>query len=369
MRANPPVRRRLLSASIALGLLLVSGAALADLRGWFLDVGQGDAALFVSSSGKVVLVDAGPAGSDDTIRDAMALAGVEAIDLVVLTHAHVDHIGGLRALLADVTVRRVLDPGFDHPTRAYAKLLAALQSRGVPIEIARRGQTVDLGAGVVMTVLAPREPLLSGTRSDANSNSIVARLDDGDIAVLLTGDAEAPTETRLLQDGGRLEATVLKVAHHGSEHATSLRFLDAVRPKAGVVSCGRDNNYGHPGERMMERLRARGVPLYRTDLSGTIAFRSDGKRWAMAAQRVPARPAAPDEIAAPAALVNVNTASIEELVKLPGIGPSKAKAIVASRREGPFATVEDLARVRGIGPKTVAKLKALVTVGESPGAR
>lgn len=374
MRVSASAPRRATSIALALALLLLCGSALANLRGWFLDVGQGDAALFVSPSGKVVLVDAGPAGSDDVIRGAMAAAGVEAIDLVVLTHAHVDHIGGLRGLLSDIPVRRVLDSGFDHPTRAYSRLLEALQSRKVPIDTARRGQVIDLGGGVEMRVLGPREPLLAGTRSDPNANSIIARLVHGDVAVMLTGDAEAPTETRLLQDGGVLQSTVLKVAHHGSEHATSMRFLGAVQPKAGVVSCGHDNKYGHPREALLGRLKARRVPLYRTDLDGTIAFRTDGKRWAMAAQRVPTAQASTDapvgatEVAASTGLIDVNTASVQELVSLPGIGPKKAQAIVESRSHGPFVSVEDLRRVHGIGPKTVAKLRDLVTVDTAPAA-
>ena len=201
-------------------------------------------------------------------------------------------------------------------------------------------------------------------------DSIVARLAYGDVSVLLTGDAEADTEQRLLEDGGALGATVLKVAHHGSDHATSLRFLDAVKPKVGVVSCGRDNHYGHPALGLRGRLRARRVPLYRTDLGGTVAFRTDGTHWAVASEGVGPTPLGPGAHAPPpttlqlTVLINVNTADVDALVALPGIGPKKAAAIVAARDERPFATVDDLIRVRGIGPKTLERLRSLVTVGD-----
>jgi competence protein ComEC len=367
---------------VSLVLLLSSGAALADLRGWFLDVGQGDSALFVSPTGTVVLVDAGPKGSEDVIRAAMERAGVSSIDWVVLTHAHVDHIGGLRALLSDVKVARVIDSGFVHPTRSYQALMEALQAHDIPVQTGRRGQVIDLGDGVRLRLLGPRDPLLSGTRSDPNANSIIARLSLGAVSVMLTGDAEAPTEARLLGDGDSLVSTVLKVAHHGSNHATSLRFLDATKPKVGVVSCGKDNRYSHPAAGLRGRLKARRVPLYRTDLGGTIAFRTDGQSWAVAAERAALRspvPAVSPDVASPSghthpaskvtvlgdgALVNVNTADVAELDTLPGIGPKKAAAIIATREEALFESIDALRRVRGIGPKTLERLRPLVTVGD-----
>jgi competence protein ComEC len=285
-------------------------------------------------------------------------------------------------LLTDVKVGRVVDSGVVHPTRTYQTLMETLEAQKIPVQTGRRGQVIDLGDGVRLRVLGPEDPLLRGTRSDPNSNSIIARLSHGAVSVLLTGDAEAPTEARLLEDGDVLASTVLKVAHHGSDHATSLSFLDAAKPKVGVVSCGKDNKYSHPAEGLQGRLKARRVPLYRTDLAGTIAFRTDGRSWAVAAERAVSRstktPTSPDVMptdapspatptAAPSAateLVNVNTADAAELDTLPGIGPKKAAAIIATREEAPFESVDALRRVRGIGAKTVEKLRPLVTVGE-----
>ena len=366
------------------GLLISWSVQAADLRGWFLDVGQGDAALFVSPSGQVLLVDAGPRGSHEEIKEAMERAGVSRIDVVVLTHAHLDHIGGLKKLLESVPIGRVVDSGFIHPTKAYQALLEALKAKSVPMVTGRRGQSVDLGEGVALTLLGPQDPLLRGTRSDPNANSIIARLVHGEVSVLLTGDAEAPTESRLLSEGGTLASTILKVAHHGSDHATSLSFLDASRPTIGVVSCGKDNKYGHPAPGLISRMKTRRVPMYRTDRGGAVAFRSDGKSWAVesshplqpegraGAQSATGAPKPPPQ-AAPGAkasvrsegLININTADLSELDTLPGIGPKKAAAIISTREEAPFESVDDLRRVRGIGPKTLERLRPLVTIGST----
>ena len=388
---QPRVSRAVALVVGLVGVFLSWGAQAGDLRGWFLDVGQGDAALFVSPSGQVLLVDAGPRGADDEIQEAMRDAGVSHIDVVVLTHAHLDHIGGLKALLGDVQIGRVIDSGFMHPTKAYQSLLKALEDHKVPMETGRKGLSIELGGGVSLGLLGPSDPLLSGTRSDPNSNSIIARLVHGEVSVLLTGDAEAPTESRLMAEGEPLEATVLKIAHHGSDHATSLSFLDASQPKVGVVSCGRNNKYGHPAPGLMQRLARKRVPLHRTDRGGTVAFRSDGTSWALESSEASrttkdkasegsadvalntpvsqppplAPPAHTDQAQASSeGLVNVNTADLALLDTLPGIGPKKAALIIEAREVTPFSSIDDLARVRGIGPKTVERLRPLVTVGQ-----
>ena len=145
---------------------------------------------------------------------------------------------------------------------------------------ARSGQVVDLGENVRLEILAPSEPLLKGTESDANNNSIVARLTYGDTAFLFTGDMENAERARLLRSASsnQLRADVLKVAHHGSHNGTDPDFLRAVRPRYSVISLARDNDYGHPHREALEALRNSGTRILRTDEQGSITFTSNGRQ-------------------------------------------------------------------------------------------
>jgi competence protein ComEC len=281
----------LLRRAVALLSLLVCAQALAglpppaagQLTVYFLDVGQGDAALVVSPTGKTVLVDGGPPDAGMLSRKLTRLLGAP-LDLVVLSHPHLDHLGGLPAVLESPGARRYMDPGFDHPTAAYRDLLRQVGAKEIPFLEPEPGPggapfQLELGGGVTLTVLWPRrpaEPFLTGTRSDANSNSIVFRLDHAKTSFLFTGDAEADTESRLLRSGQKLSATVLKAPHHGSRHSSGERFLERVSPKAVVVSSGRQNEYGHPHEHALGRYQAAGAAVYRTDAQGDLVAVSDG---------------------------------------------------------------------------------------------
>jgi competence protein ComEC len=275
----------------------------------FLDVGQGDAALVTTSDHHAILIDGGP--PEGAHRVAEAVRGL-AVDALVLSHAHADHLGDLPSLVRSLSLEQVFEPAFaPHVVTAYGRMLAELREAHVPVVAARRGDRFHIGGTVDVTVLAPREPLLVHTRSDLNANSVVVRVDHhapaGDVRVLFEGDAEHPTEARLLEDATSLRADVLKVAHHGSKHATSERFLAAVAPRLAVISCGLDNDYGHPHAATLARLAAHGVAIARTDLEGDVTVTSDagGLRWAVArdvsdaALRLPGRtppgPAPPPE--------------------------------------------------------------------------
>lgn len=270
-----------------------AGPVLVDV----LDVGQGDAVL-VRGGGETVLIDAGD--RDGPVVERLHALGVYRLDLVVATHPHADHIGEMADVLRTFEVERYVDNGMAHTTQTYRDVLGALAAGGVPRHVARAGDTFPLGDEATLTVLFPGEPLLTGTRSDLNSNSVVLRLDHGEVSVLLTGDAEAPTEVALVE-GGLSPVDVLKVSHHGSAHSTTRRLLDAARPEVALISCGAANRYGHPAAETLERLRAAGVLVYRTDTQQTLRVASDGEGYTVRTGSVfelgPGLPTAPPALA------------------------------------------------------------------------
>jgi len=254
-------------------LFLVSSFG-ADLTVDMLDVGQGDAIL-VRTEGFAALIDAGPRDADTEAQ--LKALGVTHLDVVVATHPHADHIGRMPQVLQTFSVGQYVDNGMSHTTKNYERLMAAVEATEVPHRKATNGMTFPFGDEAVFTVLFPGETLLRGTRSDLNSNSVVLRLDHGESSFLFTGDAEAPTESHLLRSQlGDID--VLKVAHHGSGHSSTLPFLETLRPQAALISCGEDNRYHHPYPQALKRLRSVGSLIYRTDLSGNIRALSDGNK-------------------------------------------------------------------------------------------
>ena len=259
---------------------------LKPLTVYFFDVGQGDAALIVSPTGKTVLIDGGPPEADEALVPRLRQLVQGPIDLVVLTHPHLDHLGGLVKILQAVGARRFMDPGFDHPSESYRKLLDVVGQKVGQVMTPTPNPsspetllTVGLGEGVTLTLLWPRTPrdaFLANTRSDVNANSIVAKLTYGKTAFLFTGDAEPETESFLLTRPIDFTSTVLKVAHHGGKHSSTAPFLAAVKPQAAVISCGTGNDYGHPTPEALQRLGDVGARVFRTDLQGEVLAVSNG---------------------------------------------------------------------------------------------
>ena len=246
------------------------------LRVDFMDVGQGDAALVTSPTGKTVLIDGGLPEAGNTVVAFLDGHGIAMLDLVFLTHRHADHLGGLRAVVDKHGTRMFLDAPYPHEIQEYDRLLALLDKQHVPVRQAERGRTIDLGGDTRLTLLGPPEPPLSNTRSDVNANSVVSRIDFGKVAVLFAADAEAQTERWLLDSQANLRAAVLKVAHHGSRYSSTPAFLQAVNPLVAVVSVGAGNEYHHPDPQTLGRLARMGTHVFRTDIDGPVAIESDG---------------------------------------------------------------------------------------------
>lgn len=287
-----------------------------ELQVRVLDVGpiNGDSILITSAGGKTVLIDAGDTSKGKVVVEALKRYNVQQLDYLIITHPHPDHMGGATEVFKAVKVLNVIDngqtPGVppelqpaqkpaprtasvkkSQPiklsktasiTKFYDDYKLAVTNSGAHYEKAQPGTKYDLGNGALLTILAPTEPVFTKEHmktggNEPNANSIVARLDYGAFSMLLPGDAEDQTEHRLLTKEVNLEAKVLKVAHHGSRYTSSEDFLKRVKPEFAVVSCGAWNRYGHPAQSVLDRLRAAGVKLYRTDLQGEVTITTRGK--------------------------------------------------------------------------------------------
>ena len=236
----------------------------------FIDVGQADSIL-LECDGKFALVDGGNVSDGQAVAAYLLMQGVQKLDLVVATHPHEDHIGGLSDVIDLIPVDTVWSSPIPNETNPVRAFLKSVSNRGLEVLQPKVGQVFNLGTATI-TVIGPVKDY-----EDVNNLSIILMVQHGDNRFLLTGDMERVAENDLIESGADLKADVLKVGHHGSETSTGYRFLREVMPSYAVISCGKDNSYGHPHEDPLSRLRDAEVAVLRTDESSTIIARSDGK--------------------------------------------------------------------------------------------
>jgi len=242
------------------------------LHATFIDVGQGDSALFELPDGTIVLVDGGEEGQGfGAVVPILEEKGIEAIDLMILTHPHSDHCGGLDEVMAHVSVVEIWENGEALDSPAYAGYGVARNASGAEIVHPEPGDARAFGE-VVIEVLATNTGY-----PEANNDSIVASLTYKDVRFLLPGDAEVEEQSDLLDAyEAELRAAVLKVTHHGSSDFAPL-FPEAVMPDYAVISCGAGNDYGHPHQEALDAYAAIGAAICRTDLMGDVTFSTDGE--------------------------------------------------------------------------------------------
>jgi competence protein ComEC len=252
-----------------------------DLRAYFLDVGQGDSSVFLFKD-KVILIDAGEVDQGDRVVSDLQNLGVRKIDLLVATHPHSDHIGGMQKVLAAFPVGKVLDSGLPSTSSLYEHFLETVDRKKIPYVVAEQGQTIDPDPSLRILVLSPPRERIG---DDLNTNSIVLRISYGTVNLLYTGDASIAAEGVMEKAGYPLSAQVLKVGHHGSSDASSAAFLTRVDPEVAVISLGENNEYGHPHRETLERLKAAGPLVFRTDEAGTVLVESDGATYSVVTEK------------------------------------------------------------------------------------
>lgn len=255
----------------------VSEGKNSDTLVYYLDVGQGDSELIRLKSGETILIDAGTPDTADSLCDRLQKLGVSKIDILIATHPHADHIGGMAKVVDRFAVGEIYMPRIPDKqvptTSTYEKLLTAIDRKGLKITAGKAGMTVLNSGGEKLEFLAPN----SSKYNDLNSYSIVAMLTCGEKRFLFMGDAQTDSEKEILKNGSNLKCDVLKCGHHGSATSTGAAFLKTADPQSAVISCGQNNDYGHPDEKIVARLQKAGVTLYRTDRQKTVLARCDGK--------------------------------------------------------------------------------------------
>ena len=241
-----------------------------------IDVGQGDSLLVITPEGNTILIDAGDPTQGDRVVAYLRRQGVTRIDHLVVSHPHGDHIGGLDAVLNTLPVSRVYMPPVIHTSQLFENLLHLMSVKNIPLHLIRETTSLFEEETASAAILSTGYDY----GDHYNNWSLVVRVTHGEQVFLLTGDAEAEAEDRMLEvfPPALLQANVLKAGHHGSASSSTDAFLNTVRPEVVLISCGTGNLYGHPHPAVLERLSNRDIWIYRTDKQGSVVVYSDGNR-------------------------------------------------------------------------------------------
>lgn len=241
-----------------------------ELSVHFLDVGQADCQLILLPNGQTMLIDAGNNGDDTFICNYLDNLGIDKIDYLIGTHPHEDHIGAMDVVINNYDIGSVYMPDATADTKSFRDVKEAISTKNLSLTVTCAGMVLYDDGILKMETVAP-----VNYYDDLNSMSIVLRLTYKDASFLFTGDAEEESEDDISSD---IEADVLSVGHHGSSTSTSDYFLQRVDPMYAVISCGEDNDYGHPHYETLQKLSDDDVTVYRTDTMGTIICTTKGEK-------------------------------------------------------------------------------------------
>ncbi len=237
----------------------------------FIDVGQGDSTL-IQFSGYDILVDAGEKSYGDDVVKALERANVDDLEFLVATHPHSDHIGGVIEVLDNFVVENFVMPDVEHTTTTYEKMLDKVIEKDINVIIPSQGENLVDIDGATVKVISPE------IENDDNLNnySICLRVDFGNTRLILTGDAEVKIEDMILDSGIDINADIYQVGHHGSVTSNTQEFIAAMQPQIAIISAGKNNDYGHPHEEVVDRLESFGTVIYNTIDMSTITITTDG---------------------------------------------------------------------------------------------
>lgn len=239
----------------------------------YMDVGQGDAA-YIKVNGNDILIDAGPRSNSKELLEQLKAKNIDDFELVIATHPHEDHIGGMVDVFKEYEVKAFYSPKITHTTKTYENLVKAVKDEGLKTKELKGGMVIDLGEGAKFEVFTPQK----SEYEELNDYSPIMKLSFGDTSYLFTGDAEKLAEEEALaKSKTSLDSDVIKFGHHGSSSSSSNAFIEAVSPKYGIISCAKDNKYGHPHRETLDIIKKYNIKTFRTDTDGEIILTSDGK--------------------------------------------------------------------------------------------
>lgn len=238
----------------------------------FIDVGQGDCSL-IQVNGQNLLIDTGEENQYSKVEAVLKEKKITTIHHFIVTHPDSDHMGGADKIIENFTVKKVYLSGYEKTTKEYKELMTAIKNKKTTVIYPKSGDKLSLGTGVTATVLSP------GTTkaADCNASSIVLKLVYYENSFLFTGDIDAKVEKQLME-AYDINVDVLKVAHHGSDYSNGILFISKASPQYSIIMVGKDNNYGHPDSNVLKRLTKYSDLVLRTDQSGNIEIKSDGKK-------------------------------------------------------------------------------------------
>lgn len=282
------MKKRFLMLFLILNILLCSCSnisysdhpASGNLKVFIINVGQADSILIKSPGGKNMVIDAGNDSDGNKVVAFLKSQNVNTIDVLVGSHPHPDHLGGMDKVLRSFQIGQFYMVEKTDKIKDYLEVIREVNLKNIKVIEAKAGVDLDIDPALKVQMIAPN----SKNYGDLNDYSAVIKMTYGKTSFLLAADAEAASEKEMLDKGYNIKADVLKVGHHGSVGSTTDAFLHKVHPKYAVISVGK-NNYGFPQKEILDKLKKIGAEVYRTDINGTVTFISDGYKITVAPQK------------------------------------------------------------------------------------
>ena len=235
-----------------------------------IDVGQGDSIFIQTLEDKRILIDAGDEEAEHTVYSYLKRKGVKKIDVLIATHPDTDHIGSMDYIIDKFKISHFYMPDAKTDSEAFYNLLDSCKEKNLKIEYLTKGDVLKIDSSTTMEILSP------STITDKNNlNSIVSLLNYKGYEFLFTGDAEKENESEILSSCNLPDIEFLKAGHHGSSSSSTNEFIEKLKPEAVAISCGYNNDYGHPHRSVLDTFRENGSVVYRTDKNGSLVFYCD----------------------------------------------------------------------------------------------